>query len=232
MWFKKRQKEKESSVTNSGELTSILKIGNQFWSTANLNSDTFNNGQKIFEAKSESEWRYCEAEKLSAFCYFNFDSSLGDKYGKLYNWYAVTDPRGLVPFGYRIPKREDWIELFKNLGAPSPNFDGIDVFEIAGEKMKSINGWDDYQNKSGNGTNESGFNGFPCGEYMDDAEYDGAERMYFHGLGFLGCWWSISENANKEPIGCLLRQYADYVTLTSSEKHHGQSVRFIKITTR
>ena len=35
----------------------------------------------------------------------------GAVYGKIYNWYAVHDPRGLAPKGFHIPSNEEWTVL-------------------------------------------------------------------------------------------------------------------------
>lgn len=75
--------------------------------TANLNTDRFRNGDLIPEAKSNEEWIEAGKNKQPAWCYYNNDPANGEKYGKLYNWYAVNDPRGLAPEGYHIPTIEE-----------------------------------------------------------------------------------------------------------------------------
>ncbi|NDB42022.1 MAG: hypothetical protein EB035_03505, partial [Actinobacteria bacterium] len=60
-----------------------------------------------------------------AYCYYKNDPTTVSKYGLLYNWYAVNDPRGLAPEGFQIPEIEDWDELVYHLG------------DDAGKKTKS-----------------------------------------------------------------------------------------------
>lgn len=50
-----------------------------------------------------------------------------DDYGRLYNWYAVDDSRGLCPSGWHVPTDGEWPVLTDFLGGAS----------IAGEAMKS-----------------------------------------------------------------------------------------------
>ena len=126
-----------------------VKIGQQVWMAQNLNVDKFRNGDIIPEAKTAAEWEKAGENKQAAWCYYNNDPSNGITYGKLYNWYAVNDPRGLAPKGWHIPSDKEWTDLTDYLGGK----------EQAGAKMKSKEGWIE----NGNGTNESGFNGLPGG---------------------------------------------------------------------
>lgn len=88
-----------------------VKIGTQIWKQNNLNVEYFQNGDKIPKAESTEEWIKALENKQPAWCYFENDSSSAETRGKLYNWYAVNDKRGLVPKGWRIPKLDDIREL-------------------------------------------------------------------------------------------------------------------------
>jgi hypothetical protein len=83
-----------------GNIIETVKIGTQEWAVKNLDVSTYRNGDIIPEVKDPYKW-----EKLTtgAWCYYNNDPKNGAIYGKLYNWYAVNDPRGLVPEGFRVP---------------------------------------------------------------------------------------------------------------------------------
>jgi hypothetical protein len=78
------------------------------WMTKNLDVSTFRNGDPIPEAKSEKEWENAAKNQKPAWCYYDNDVQNGKKYGKLYNWYAVNDSRGLAPKGYHIPSESEW----------------------------------------------------------------------------------------------------------------------------
>lgn len=151
-------------------------IGKQVWMTQNLNVDKFRNGDPIPEAKTDEEWKKAGENGEPAWCYYNNNPDNGDRYGKLYNWYAVNDSRGLAPEGWKIPSDEDWRRLTDFLGGES----------VAGKKMKYTDFWADNDGESGNGTNESGFSGLPGGS----RDYDGT----FYYIGKDGYWWSSTED--------------------------------------
>jgi uncharacterized protein (TIGR02145 family) len=141
------------------------------WMDQNLNVEKFRNGDLIPEAKTEEEWLSAGEKEKSAWCYYNNDPGNGQKYGKLYNWYAVKDPRGLAPEGWHLPSNKEWEEQVDFLGGE----------KVAGTKMKSNSGW----KENSNGTNESGFSGLPGGNRSNNGGF-----IY---IGFYGEWWSSSE---------------------------------------
>ena len=202
-----------------------ISIGKQEWMDSNLAVDTFRNGDAIPEAKTKAAWLKAGKEGKPAWCFYNNDPSNETKYGKLYNWYAVNDPRGLAPEGYQVASDKDWqvLKIFldddNNLGA--------------GNKLKSQVGWvnppkcrysyskvhdgqgyyinldvpnSHYKNyfcnldinTDGNGLDEFGFKALPGGIY----------RSSFEEAGDKGFWWSKSEkviaysmnNEDGEPI--------------------------------
>ena len=79
---------------------STVNIGNQEWATKNLKVSKYRNGDIIPEVKDPKKWSVLNT---GAWCYYNNDPKNGNIYGKLYNWYAVNDPRGLAPDGFHIP---------------------------------------------------------------------------------------------------------------------------------
>lgn len=107
------------SWIDSGSFQSGLdsvRIGSQTWMTSSLNVSTFRNGDAIQQAQSFEDWvRACENGN-PAWCYVNGNASEGVKFGKLYNYAAVMDSRGLAPSGWRIPSEEDFEALVTYLG--------------------------------------------------------------------------------------------------------------------
>ena len=88
-------------------------IGTQTWAAKNLDVSTYRNGDKIPQVQDKKAWTNL---KTGAWCYYENNTANGTKYGKLYNWYAVNDPRGLAPNGYYIPSHPDWEILKDYLG--------------------------------------------------------------------------------------------------------------------
>ncbi len=184
-------------------------IGNQVWMTKNLDVDKFRNGDAIPEAKTVEEWEAAAENKQPAWCYHEFNSENGKLYGKIYNWHAVNDPRGLAPTGWHVPSESDWTILINFLGGE----------ENAGSKMKSISGW----NEDGNGTNESGFSALPAG-YL----FFGEGGVLFDELGTSGNWWSSTEEDSDYAWQWSIYNSEGTASKNSNYKDNGSSVRCIK----
>ncbi|MCP4367708.1 MAG: hypothetical protein GY797_06295 [Deltaproteobacteria bacterium] len=100
-------------------------IGLQQWMSKNLNVGTFRNGESIPEAKTKAEWEAVFKNESAGWCYYNNDPKNGEKYGKLYNWYAVNDPRGLAPAGWHVPTDKEWQALITSSGGMSKAFNEL-----------------------------------------------------------------------------------------------------------
>lgn len=174
-------------ITSKGQSNSAeqktVQIGNQIWMAENLNVTKYRNGDVIPQVQDFEKFI-----KLTtgAWCYHQNDEQ---KIGKLYNWYAVNDPRGLAPEGYKIPSFSEWEQMIKFLGGG----------EQARAKLKSETGWDNSSISgapAGNGTNESKFSAFPrgmrpTGDYQD---------VYFKSLT---AWWCSDDG--------IIKGYTPYV---------------------
>ena len=178
MSFLKGKKSKENVIINPKNETKkkiqptfkIVKIGKQVWMAENLNVDHYRNGHLIPQV--QDEW---DTLHTGAWCYYKNDPATGKEYGKLYNWYAVNDPRGLSPAGWHIPTIKEWQTLLDYLGG----------FSIAGDKMKErvTSHWD---SPNTGATNESGFSAL-LGGYR---YYNGL----FSYMGDVAGFWSSSRS--------------------------------------
>jgi len=182
-----------------------LKIGNQLWAVANLDVSRFRNGDSIPEARTNEEWVKAGEAGKPAWCYYNNDLVIGKKYGKLYNWYALNDPRGLAPAGWSLPNDQDWVVLTNYMGGPG----------TAGSKLKSTSGWSD----KNDGTNESGFNGLPGGYRVENGK--------FMNIGSIATWWSTTENKSNSAFDHYLVLSGGFPR-SDNPKQCGESVRCIK----
>jgi uncharacterized protein (TIGR02145 family) len=181
-----------------------VKIGAQYWALANLNVNTFRNGDSIPEAKTNNEWVEAGQAGRPAWCYYNNDPKNGAKYGKLYNWYAVNDPRGLALAGWTLATDADWAELSRYIGG-----------QAAGNKIKSTSAW----LEGSNGTNETGFIGLPGGYRV--------ENGIFKNLGSIGTWWSSTESKALTAVDYYLALNGSLVR-SSSPRQRGESVRCLR----
>lgn len=95
-------------------------LGGLEWMTTNLDVMTFRNGDEIPEVKTAKEWKKAGESGTPAWCYYENSETYGlfngDVKGRLYNWYALTDPRGLAPEGWRIPEKADWDKIINLYG--------------------------------------------------------------------------------------------------------------------
>ena len=203
-----------------GKSYKTVVIGTQTWMAENLQTSHFSNGDLIPEAKTETEWIAAGKNGKPAWCYYENKVENGDKYGKLYNWFAVSDKRGLAPVGYTIPtsEAEEFTKLKKYLG--SKDF----TAKVAGKKIKSKTGW-----LQTNGTNTVGFNAIGAGIRK--------ETGVFEKLNSITGWWCKDEGmmtheANELPItGCDEYLQADgsfFPSRRGSLVSIGLSVRCVK----
>ncbi len=181
-----------------------VKIGSQTWMAENLNTEFFANGDPIPHAESEEEWAEAAENSQPAWCYYDNDPQNGKKFGRLYNWYAVNDSRGLAPDSWRVATDEDWDELAETLGG-----------EEVGKKIKSIQGW----NEDGNGTDEVGFNALPGGLRDIEGEYGYiGEACYF---------WTSTEYSEENAADRFLNHDEDEIDSYDLGKSSGYYIRCI-----
>jgi uncharacterized protein (TIGR02145 family) len=188
-----------------GNVYHTFQVGDDIWMAENLAVSRFRNGDPIPEARTAQEWTAAGQERTPAWCYYNNDSDHGPEYGRVYNWYAVVDPRGLEPQGWRVSGYTQWQDLIGNLGGGA----------IAGQRMKSTTGW----NAGQNGDNASHFSALPGG----GRAFDGS----FVDLGTAGVWWSRSEESGVTASGYTIVGSSNGITRGSFAKATGLSVRAV-----
>jgi uncharacterized protein (TIGR02145 family) len=181
--------------------SSNVKIGNQVWMVENLNVDKFRNGEPIPEAKTVEEWVCLEQNKQPAWCYYDNDPANGEKYGKLYNWYAVNDPRGLAPEGWKIASDRDW------------SYMEVD-FEEDVEKKTNIS----HTEESLAFKNKNSFFAFPSGYRNFYAAFLMKDKCFY--------WWTSSMKDEKRAISRSIE--AGKIIKRDFNMSLGFSVRCIK----
>ena len=208
-----------AGVTFNGYTYASIVLGNgQEYMAENLRTTTYANGDPIPNVTDPSQWGVLTT---GAWSHFNNDSQYENPYGKLYNWYTVSDPRNVCPIGWHVPTDTEYNAL---IGYLDPSFDPLvsdgSQSASAGGKMKST-GTQYWQNPNTSATNESGFSGLPGGNRNGIGE--------FSGIGQSGTWWSSAAFANTNNAwnrGMLynngdVTRYYDY-------KQIGFSVRCLK----
>ncbi len=224
-----------------------IKLGEQFWMKKNLDVDKFRNGTKIPQARTREEWVKAGLMKKPAWCYVNDDPILGMKMGKLYNWYAVNDKRGLAPKGWSIPTLEDWVTLHERVRRSSYkdkkmqssseywSNEEYDDEEYDENKTEEVDEDDNYKSKKRYKPKSSIFFAEPAGIriYLKQDRNGGyrerqADEDGFLGYGNLTKWWSSTEdNTSQAWTFSIENSESDKGNIDKHDKASGYSVRCI-----
>ncbi len=197
-------KESHSQVTDyDGNVYKTVIIGNQEWTSENLNVEHYRNGDIIPQVQ---DWNTFFNLTTGAWCYYEHIWANGRSYGKLYNWYAVSDSRGLAPEGWHIPSEEEWKQLEDALGG----------YLLAGGKLKATTLW---AKPNKGATNESGFTALPGG--IRQAE--GYPTMDYYGY-----FWSSSESNILFAWSRVLNSHDVSVFREAIFKYCGLSIRCVR----
>ena len=193
----------------------IIIIGSQCWMSKNLSVESYNNGDLIIHAATKEEWLQAGSQNLGAWCYYNEDISNDIVCGKLYNWYAVNDPRGLAPTGWHIPSLLEWNILEEFLGGSL----------VAGGKLKSLGTTehlDGLWNEPNTGaTDEYDFHAQPTG-------WRSCHDCKFTYFGRYSSLWTSDEYDVKNAYFKYLHYNRTVIDTIKSNKLNGFAVRCIK----
>lgn len=192
----------------------------QTWMQKNLDVSHYRNGDVIPQVTDPATWTNLTT---GAWCYYNNDPALGAVYGKLYNWYAVNDSRGLAPSGWHVPSESDWSKFVKcidhNADTTYQNWNSTS----AGGALKEA-GTSHWIAPNTGATNTSGFGGLPAGMRYN---YDG----HFNDIGYTSIWWSSTEDNTNYAWGHLIDYDSEAFGRNDGPlefKKNGFSVRCIK----
>lgn len=158
----------DTTVTDiDGNVYPVVIIGSQHWMTQNLRTTRYRDGSIIPKVMDGTTW-----STLTTGAWSNYENNSGydSTYGKLYNWYAASNP-DLCPIGWHLPTDDEWTQLADQLSG----------WNVAGGKLKATTLWN---SPNAGATNETCFSGFPGGIRVHNGE--------FSGIGDWGEWWSNS----------------------------------------
>lgn len=209
-----------------------VQIGQQCWFAENLRVESYSNGESIPNGLDDVDWYTTSQGAMTAYgegastCN-NYVLALGDacdetvsipEYGRLYNWHAVADERGLCPSGWHVPSDLEWMTLELQLGMASSEVNGTGWRGTdQGSQLKNEDGW--FQN--GAGSNSSGFSGLPAGDRTNSI---------FVNAGTYGTFWSSTETGGSTAWDRFIGYDDQRVYRTSFTKQSGFSVRCLQNT--
>jgi uncharacterized protein (TIGR02145 family) len=175
-----------------GNTYKTVYIGTQQWMAENLRTAKYNDGSEIRNYTANTDWQNYINMKVPAFTNYNNDAE-NSKYGKLYNWFAVSPTRNgdknICPTGWHVPTDGEWTVLTDYLGGDY----------VSGGKMVEVASWRD---KIPEATNSSLFSALPGGYRDDNGNYGNN--------GIEGHWWSSTEAYTNDAWFRLLRYNYGY----------------------
>jgi uncharacterized protein (TIGR02145 family) len=197
---------KRNNNSPSAHIAEIT-IGNQVWMARNFDGVVFRNGDSIPHVTSTEEWEKAGKEKRPAWCYYENDTSIGRKYGRIYNWYAINDARGFSPDGWHVPTNDELITLENFVGSSE-----------AGLRLKCNAG----SNKNGIGNNSSKFCLLLGGYRGKEGGFSGVEEFTY-------LVSSTERDPKENDVWGRGIHYADSTIMRCGLfKEHGLYVRLIK----
>lgn len=206
------KKEEDFSIPIDGEghVYGTLQIGSRTWMLGALNTTLYNDGSPIL---LDTGWN--SADDMAVYCNYNNDPKNAEKYGRLYNWYAVNSGR-LAPKGWHVATKDDWEDLARTFGG---------LFSV-GIALKALTDWEFYSD-SITATNESGLGLLPTGcreNYMDSVVHHGE----FHDRGRVGFWWTSTPSIGSGGYVMSLSYNSDELFGRSAAPDLGAAVLCVK----
>jgi uncharacterized protein (TIGR02145 family) len=201
-----------------GNTYKTIKIGTQVWMAENLKVTKFRNGDNISLVSDRNVWYNLTPLKSPAYCHSNNDLNTATVYGRLYNWYAVKDSRGLAPAGWHVPSLDEYLTLMSFLGGKP----------VAGGKMKEAGTahWLDPNQAD----NSSGFTALFVETRTSDGNFWGEIVSLRENNAY---WWTstvIPDNINPDLRAYWMHLYNKAATgyTNGGFQNHGLSVRCVK----
>jgi len=195
---------------SDGNYYSVVKVGSQTWMAENLKTTKYRNGDAITNITDNTAW---SVATLGAWCDYNNDVNNGTKFGKLYNWYALSNIPEIAPVGWHVATDIEWASLMNISGGAA----------VAGGKLKET-GLTNWKTPNSSATNESGFTALPGGyRHYGGTFYD----VNLNYTGNNGYWWSSTQFSAGWSFSRTL-SYSSGATYQGTEpKRSGFSVRCV-----
>ena len=201
-----------SNITDvEGNSYKTVFIGTQQWMGENLKTSKYSDGTTIPNITDITQWSNL---MTGVWAYYNNDAANNAKYGKLYNWYVVSETsnngnKNVCPTGWHVPSDAEWTVLTDYLGGAS----------VAGGKMKEV-GTTNWNSPNIIYTNTSLFTGLPGGYRYSNGNY------YY--VGNYGYWWSSTEASTNYAWNRVLTNTYGNAGSYDGDKRSGLSVRCLR----
>jgi uncharacterized protein (TIGR02145 family) len=172
-----------TTVTDvEGNMYNTIQIGYQCWMKENLKTGHYQNGAPILTGLASNVWMLTNPGACED---YNFDSTISNIYGKLYNFPAIVNAAGLCPVGWHIPSKSEWNVLIKTVDSNADTSLVLNTNQGGAYKEIGTTYW---LSPNTGATNTTGFSALPGG-YRD-------EYGDFQNLTYTSQWWSTSIQYN------------------------------------
>ena len=190
----------------------VCKIGEQTWTAEDLDVETFRNGDDILHAETEKEWLDAVKAKIPAWTYqgeWESEREENKKRGKLYNCYAVNDPRGLAPKGWHIPSKDEWLKV-------------VSRFKM--KKIKLINWESTTENINNKDVNKTGFTALENYfifflEGYSDSEGNSDSYSNYGQRGGGASWWTSTPYSSSNAYAAIIKSIGSYNMLIPIDRY-------------
>ena len=223
----------ESVTDIDGNVYDAVVIGDQVWMAENLRVSRYQNGDPIASGLNNEEWLNTNVGAYAIFPHneaegIDSEKEMAEAYGKLYNWFAVDDTRGLCPAGWRVPTDEEITALTDYIKSNIQQDNVANVLKSCRQVNSPLGGdcdteehprWN--ENQTHHGTDDLGFNALPAGD----------RQTATGGFAAIGHWytiWSSTEyDADKAVQRWMRSNHGSLWDLDPATKQAGKSVRCI-----
>lgn len=218
----------------------IVKIGDAYWFAKNLQVTRYRDGTEIHSPTTKEDWTRNREGATALHPHeeidkFNNAEVMADTYGRLYNWYAVDNDRGLCPDGWKVPTVKDWSELERANSATHYIFSKKIVFLQDRNPISLLMhpewlrpSWSGEADQEGLAESSKsvgfGFNAIPAGFCNHEKEFQNLNRSAH--------WWSSNEDNENRDLAIRWRVVFDEENRGELDKpvgkNNGFSVRCVK----
>lgn len=203
-------------VEFNGYTYETVGIGIQCWFAENLRTAKYSNGDDIPGNLDDDSWSTTNQGAQAIL----WDSAVNlELYGRLYNWYAVKDARGLCPVGWHVPSDEEWMQLEMELGLSPELANSEGQRGRVGSLLKSS----PFDSPPWDGSWASVFKGLP-----GRARYESGEYANPPDWGLFGIWWSSPTDDDSTPWFRSVEQNDVRATRDYILVRTGSSVRCVR----
>jgi len=191
-----------------GNVYKTIHINAQTWMAENLRTTKYRNGDPIPKIVDSTAW---SSLNTGAYCNYENTENIDTiaTYGRLYNWYAISDSRNIAPKGWHVATNSEWKRLILLLSREG----------LAGTKLKEAGNFHWYGNEKA--TNESGLTILPSGIRSPSSGE-------FCCMGVRSILWSGTQSDDSYAWVLSLNSYSDSCKRISLHVNYGFAIRCVK----